>query len=127
MVSALFSLTIIILIIPFLSVLLQMARSFPHEYAIDAHHFFIFLRDDIIEAKDVDVQNNRLTLTLINGNKATYSLYGDVIRRRIQDQGHEIYVRNIQSITFTEVESRIRVELMTGKGEHYEKDIKRYE
>lgn len=126
-VSALFSLTIILLLIPFLSIVLQFARGFSHEHAIDAYHFFIFLRDDIIEASDVEVNKNSLTLTLITGNKATYSLYGNVIRRRIQDQGHEIYIRNIQQLTFTESGDRIRVALITEKGEQYEQELQRYE
>lgn len=127
LVSALFSLTILLLIIPFLSIILQFARDQPYEYAIDAEHFFVFLRDDLIESHKIDIRPDMLTLTLINGNKASYHLYNDVVRRRVQEQGHEIYIRNIRKLSYRQKENRLLVQITTENGENYEREFNIYE
>lgn len=126
LVSVLLSLTTLLLVLPFISIVILNTRGMAYENAIDVHHFFIFLRDDIIEAREINIQPNTLTLTLITGNRASYSLYGDVIRRRVQHQGHEVYTRNIRNLTFSEMNNRLRVKVTTTKGEQYEQDIQLY-
>src|SRR5699024_390079 len=62
--SALFSLSVLIMIPPLLSMSLKLVQQDPHEYTIDVHHFFIFLRNDIIQATEVESTNHSLTLRL---------------------------------------------------------------
>lgn len=115
------------MILPLLSVSLKIVQYDSNEYTIDVHHFFIFLRNDIIQATDVQSTNHTLTLTLHTNVDATYQLYGSVIRRQVQNKGHEIYIRNIQSVGFQQNDGAIKVELTTTNGEIYEKEFQLYE
>lgn len=115
------------MMLPFFSMTLKLMQNNHHEYTIDVEHFFIFLRDDIIDATDIRVNNHTLTLHLSTNKVASYSLYEQVIRRQIQSKGHEIYIRNIKDVRFTENDHIILVELKTTNGEHYTKEFLRYE
>lgn len=106
---------------------LKLTQNNPYKYTIDVEHLFLFLRDDIIDATNVHVDKNTLILRLNTNKDATYSLYGQVLRRRIENQGHEIYIRNIQSLHFEKIDDIIHVELITINGEHYEKELQLYE
>ncbi|HLR14423.1 MAG TPA: competence type IV pilus minor pilin ComGF [Bacillota bacterium] len=125
--SALFSLSVLIMILPLLSMSLKLVQQDPHEYTIDVHHFFIFLRNDIIQATEVESTNHSLTLRLGSNVDATYQLYGTVIRRQVQNKGHEIYIRNVQSLGFQQTDHRINIEVTTTNGEKYEKEFQLYE
>src|SRR5699024_8983237 len=125
--SALVSLSIIVMMLPFFSMTLKLMQNNHHEYTIDVEHFFTFLRDDIIDATDIRVSNSTLTLHLSTNKVASYSLYEQVFRRQIQNKGHEIYIRNIKDVHFTLNDHSILVELKTTNGEHYTKEFLRYE
>lgn len=106
---------------------LNLTQDDSYKYAIDVEHFFIFMRDDIIHANEVHANSHTLTLDLSTNTSATYNLYEQVIRRRIQNQGHEIYLRNVRSIQFMKTDNIVYVELITINGEHYEKEFLIYE
>lgn len=115
------------MILPLVSMSLKTVQFDAHENTIDVHHFFIFLRNDIIQATEVESTYHTLTLRQSTHVNATYQLYGTVIRRQVQNKGHEIYIRNVQSVYFTHTEQGIHVELSTTNGEKYEKEFQVYE
>ncbi|HLR80676.1 MAG TPA: ComGF family competence protein [Bacillota bacterium] len=126
-VSMLLIMTVLSITLPLLSILLQKS-SFEHDYdAISVQQFFMFLRNDLLEAKTYTVDEENLHLQLANGQTATISQYQQDIRRQVDGKGHEIYLADIQQLTFTSLPFGIRTTVTTLQGETYEKSIVFYE
>ncbi len=126
-VSMLLVVTLLYLTIPFLAYLLQKS-SFEHHYEnLSVEHFFLFLRNDVLEAIDYDVQKDTLQLHLPNGKKATISIYKQDVRRQVDGKGHEIYLKDIQQLSFQQLPFGIQATVTTLRGETYEKTIIFYE
>ncbi|WP_158598216.1 competence type IV pilus minor pilin ComGF [Falsibacillus albus] len=62
--------------------------------------FLVQLRNEIKESADISLSSGTLSLTTAKGT-VQYEKYSDVIRRRINYQGHEVVLQNIKNIEFT--------------------------
>ncbi|WP_377559133.1 competence type IV pilus minor pilin ComGF [Ornithinibacillus salinisoli] len=88
---------------------------------ISVQQFFHLLQNELINIKKIDISSKRLLLTLQNGDKASIEKYNTLVRRQVNDMGHEIYLRDIQNLQFTPLPNGVRVKVMTLQGELYEK------
>ncbi|HLS60614.1 MAG TPA: ComGF family competence protein [Virgibacillus sp.] len=126
-ISLLITLIIISTTLPLL-VQLTKTVSYRTNYSeLSIHQFYHFLRDDLIEATAFQVSEHTLKLRLSNGESASYSMYGRLIRRQVDGQGHEIYVRDVKDIIFTELSYGILAEVTSLEGDVYEKVLIFYE
>lgn len=119
-VSMIFAIIIFMLTIPFLSYLIQAINneSFYDEQSV--MNFFYFLRDETYAAIDMEVNDQTLILTLINGDEASFSQYNTVIRRQVKGKGHEIYLRNVDDFNIEKTKTGFRINITTKKGMSYE-------
>lgn len=76
---------------------------------------------DVREAQDMKVENGKLTL--MNEDTILYELYGHVLRRRVNQLGHEVTLQNIQSVQFFHVQSGIKIQVKDLDGTSYEEKI----
>ncbi|MBM6617304.1 competence type IV pilus minor pilin ComGF [Bacillus suaedaesalsae] len=76
---------------------------------------------DIREAEAIEIENNRLKL--INSDVILYEQYGKLVRRRVNNQGHEIILQQIQSIQFYYTTGGIEIEVEDLEGKMYERKI----
>lgn len=88
--------------------------------------FFVLVRNDILASEYVDYNQNILYCHLITGEVARIEQYQDVIRRRVDARGHEIYMRNVESFALQPVSYGINISITTKDGEEYEKTIANY-
>lgn len=79
--------------------------------------FFMQISDEIHGAKQlsVDKSNERVDITLKNGNVASYERYGTNIRRRINKTGHQVLLQNIDGVTFSLSGDKLLYIEITGK------------
>lgn len=127
-VSILFSISIIAITLPFTGYLIHsITGSSSHYEEVSTQQFFHFLRDDVIKATSFAIGSSSLTLTIDDETTATIEMYGEHIRRRTNRGGHEIYLRDVEDITFTELPYGIHATVTSMQGEHYEKTIIFYE
>ncbi|MBY7143380.1 ComGF family competence protein [Virgibacillus sp. NKC19-3] len=128
LVSILFSISIIAVTLPFTGYLINtITDTSSHYEEVSTHQFFHFLRDDVIKATSFTIESSALILTLENETTATIEKYGKHIRRKTDHGGHEIYLRDIEDITFTELPYGIHATVTSMQGEQYEKTIIFYE
>lgn len=126
-ISLLITLMIISTTLPLLVQLTKTASYRTNYSELSIHQFFQFLRDDLIEATAFKVSKHSLELSLPNDDAASYSMYGRLIRRQVGGRGHEVYVRNVKNITFTELSYGVLAEVRSLEGDIYEKVIVFYE
>lgn len=122
MISMLIAITIIFISLPFLAYLLSSLSYSSHQELISVNQFFLFLRDELVESSQIKVANSSsIIYELENGNEVTFSKYNDLIRRQVDRKGHEIYLREVKALQFTEHPHGIVIKVTTNRGEVYEK------
>jgi competence protein ComGF len=124
--TLLFILTILIMCIPVQAAILKSLRDHTHYQEISTQQFFFFLQQEVIQASAITVQpTGRIVLNLEN-DLITFEKYGENIRRQVNRQGHEIYLRNVTALHFIEEPDGFRISITDHKGESYEKKIHLY-
>lgn len=128
LISILLSISIIAVTLPFTGYLINSTTDTSSHYEeISTTQFFHFLRDDVIKASSYIIDPSTLTLTLDDETTATIEKYGKLIRRKTNRGGHEIYLRDVEAITFTELPYGIHTTVTSMQGERYEKTVIFYE
>lgn len=130
MISMLFSLTILVIALPFLTYLIKSAKHDSQYQELAIQHFFVHLRDDLITARTLSVtpQSIYFTIKHTDGSEETGSIsqYKNLVRRQINQQGHEVYLRDIEQILFEKTAHGVKVIVSSLEGEQYEKIITLY-
>lgn len=120
-ISVILAFSILIITLPFLTHLIQTANYKSKYDEQSVMNFFIFIRDETLIATDYDINNNSLILTLHTGEVVTISQFSNLIRRRLDLQGHEIYLRNIEHMELKKTRFGFDISITTEKGERYER------
>lgn len=127
--SMLMTMAILFITLPLLAYLLQTVNYSSNYDEISTQQFFSFLQNDVIHASDYTITNDTIELTVQEqGDKedatfASFEQYGQLIRRQVDGSGHEIYLRDIEDFTVNSLPYGFHVNVLTLKGEHYEKTI----
>ena len=128
-ISTIFMLFVLSLSLPFLGHLIKAAGYGTNYEELSINQFYQFMRDDFIRATRTNVIGNRLYLGLDEdgGEIAIYEKYGNSIRRQVNGRGHEIYLQNVDDITFTPQQYGVKIKLISKSGAEYDKSIVFYE
>lgn len=125
--SVLLMISIIFLTLPLISFLIKSINYQSNYDAMSVQQFFYFLRDDMIASTDVSsVQSNTISLNHYDGSIVTFEKYEGLIRRQVDGQGHEVYLREVKDVNFKTARNGIHVSITTMQGEQYEKTIRLY-
>lgn len=128
-ISHLLMLAIILITIPFISFMLQSIEVPSTKEELSVYQFFQFIRDDVIRSINPVTTNDKLALTIpskINEQTIVYEQYGNLIRRTVDGQGFEVYIRNITELDFHPLEFGFQITLTTTSGDQYEKTFSIY-
>lgn len=123
MVSMLAAVSLIFITLPFVAYLLSSLSYTSHYDSLSVNHFFLFLRDELIEAEDIEIKPYSIDYEVENGEIATISHYKDLVRRQVGKRGHEVYLRDVEQIIFKTASYGIRVTIITSKGDRYAKTL----
>lgn len=123
MISMLFTISIIFISLPFITYLLSSLSYTSHQEAVSVNQFFLYVRDDLIESEKYEMGQHTISYELENGDNASITQYQNLVRRQVQGKGHEIYLKNVQQLSFKPVTYGLRVSVRTLQGELYEKTL----
>ena len=120
--NTLISLMLILLILP---LIYQVYFEVSSLNKIDNSYekFFIFIKDDINRASKVSVSDHQIIFELYDGKSAIIEKYNDQLRRRVDNKGHEIYLRDINSFNIIKLDYGMRLSVISKMGVKYEKDF----
>ncbi|WP_102027037.1 competence type IV pilus minor pilin ComGF [Salirhabdus sp. Marseille-P4669] len=123
-ITILFSLSIFIMITPFLSSLIQlfisMNDSKTEDYSIA--NFFYLLQYELNQSNGVQLTTSGLLLHQ-NDQMITIERYTNQIRRRVNYAGHEVMLFNVQSIKWEDEKHTLYVTIKIQGGETYERRL----
>jgi len=95
---------------------------------LEVHHFFLFLQEDVRNSRKVNVVSSDLYLEETEGSEvAVIKQHQNVIHRQVNGRGHEIYLRDVQKLSFSEKSYGVHVTVTMMEGDSYEKTIVYYE
>src|SRR5690625_2822578 len=126
-VSMLLTLLVIVIILPFIVHFFSYIQPAKISTDLSVQQFYIFLRNDTLLANRVYSEENKLYFNLTSGEIAKIEQLGNVILRQIDDKGHEIYLRKVDSFTLQPLSYGTKVMIKTEEGVTYEKTIAHYE
>ncbi len=125
--SMLMIITILFTMLPLLAYLINSIAYTSSYDELSTQQFFNFLRDELMLATDYSISKNKIVLDDLEGKKVSFERYNNVILRRVDGLGHDIYLRDVQAIDFTDISYGVQVEITSLRGETYEKSIIYYE
>ena len=124
--SMMIVMTLFIVTLPFLAYLIHTVTYTDYRDELSIQQFYNFLRDEFISASNHVVRKNKVMIDDLEGRSVSFERYNNVILRKVDGQGHDIYLRDIQEVIFTDVSYGVQVEIKSLKGEVYEKTIMYY-
>jgi competence protein ComGF len=99
---------IIFFISPLLSVLVQRNTPAKRLQEMEWDIFSSQIKKEIRMSTKVQVVNNRLILTEDMGS-ITIEKYENILRRRVNNTGHEVLLQNIAEVNFTLLPNTVRI------------------
>ncbi|WP_079530640.1 competence type IV pilus minor pilin ComGF [Halobacillus hunanensis] len=121
LIESLFCLTLLSILLTLSLPLLKLIDSPLYSEDLSVHQFFTFLEEEINLSSQVLSSNNKLSITDPDGRLVTISKYNDVVRRQVNQTGHELLITNIRNLTFTQEKDLLIVSLVLKDGTSYEK------
>lgn len=76
------------------------------------------IKKEIHMSEHAEVMGGRLFLTKDN-QTISYEKYYDLIRRRVNNSGHEVLLQNVSEVTFTLVNNAVRIFVKSLDGDEY--------
>lgn len=121
--SALLCLAILFISLPLFAFLLKITHYSTNYNQQSIQLFFHYFQEEVIKASDIKLDRSQIQLYMPDGNEILFEKYQDQIRRRVNRQGHEVYLRNIEQVDFQKVQYGMKMAIRSLQGEVYEKTI----
>src|SRR5690625_3232016 len=123
LINHLLRLVILFIFLPLLTLIISRAEMIHKNNIEDVYQFYIFVQNEINLASELNKVGNDLYITDINDHVIKISQYKDVIRRQVNQEGHEILLRNVQDMKIKAKERGFSLEIHLMNGESYERII----
>jgi len=121
--------------LPFLGYLLNSFKTENYYEEMDIQNFFIFIRNEMSTAVNLQVYDERIVYEYAFKDESlaenaaeivSIELYDELIRRQVDDKGHDIYLRNVKSVYFEKLPYGLKVSVYGTGGEFHEKHFSLY-
>lgn len=123
LISTLISLMLVLISLPLIYQLVYEVKSISKS-ELSPYKFMVFIKDDIHRSEKMIAKDNKLYFYLASEEIAVIEQYGELIRRRVDNLGHEIYLREIKNLQTENLEHGVKVIINSKNGEKYEKTFK---
>ncbi|MFG6114351.1 competence type IV pilus minor pilin ComGF [Halobacillus sp. MO56] len=120
------SLLIVTLMLSFLPPLFQLFSTDNQQQELSVRQFFTFTSDELAFNDIISVQSTRLELLSYHGELITIERYGSSIRRQVGGRGHEVLVRDIETVQFSLQNNQLLVVITSLGGKSFEKRLQTY-
>ncbi|SDD53713.1 competence protein ComGF [Terribacillus halophilus] len=121
--EVLIALSILILILSSIPPLLGTMTQNTETESLSIRQALHFISMEVHKGNVVSIEENKLFIEDQQGRLAVFEQYKDMIRRRVNGKGHEIYLHHIENLEF-HLDGSIITAIVRGKeGRLYEKRI----
>ncbi|WP_081504611.1 competence type IV pilus minor pilin ComGF [Virgibacillus halodenitrificans] len=124
--NMLLALSLLLLLLPLPFELVKVGKYTSNDMELSLQQFTHFLMEDSLAAVGYKVDPTSVSLQFSDGKIAVISQYKNQIRRQVDGEGHEIYLRDIKKVQFSPLPYGYHVSVTSDKGDSYEKTIPFY-
>lgn len=121
--EAVLALGILMLILTSVPPLLKPLTQDTTSEAVSVRQALHFISMEVHKGGSVNTANNKLYIQNQQGRTAVFEQYNDMIRRQVDEKGHEIYLHHIEDLKITQDSSSIVITVKGKEGSLYEKRI----
>ncbi|WP_167751331.1 ComGF family competence protein [Lentibacillus salicampi] len=122
-ISVFLAVSIIFLTIPFTAYLIRTVDFSSNYDQLAVQQFYFFLRDEVIQASEVNVASSKITLLQPDESRISFEQYKNLIIRQFDGEGFEVYLRDVEDVQFSSSSYGLRVSITTINGDQFEKNI----
>lgn len=91
-------------------------------FSMDFEVFIQVLKNELLSSEGITITSDRLNLR--QGTEyIQYELYNDMIRRRVNGQGHEPMLFNIRAVTFSQENRRLLIAFQFSNGQKWTEEV----
>lgn len=123
LINALFRLFLVTLSLPIFIFAFAKLKVLPTEDSLMMYQFFHVLQNEMYMAEEVYQIGNRLYFKLNDYETAMIEKYESFLRRRINNKGHEIYLRDVEDFELETIPYGIKLTIELEKGGVYERTL----
>lgn len=91
----------------------------------ELENFVIQSQNEFREINDWKVEKNVIHMTTKFDEHITYSLYNKLIRRQVDNAGHEVLLQNVSTFTCSSFENGIKMTITDTNGKQFVRNIYR--
>lgn len=121
--EAVLALGILILILASVPPLLNPLTQDTKSEAVSVRQALHFISMEVHKGGTVNTAKDKLYIQDLQGRTAVFEQYKDMIRRQVDEKGHEIYLHHIEDLTIIQDGSYIVITVLGKEGASYEKWI----
>ncbi|MGP4072474.1 ComGF family competence protein [Piscibacillus sp. B03] len=121
----LISISFLTVITPFLVQMLKFVLSIEPLYVStdsELRHVHFHIQSELNKSIDQQLETNSITFINHDGSTVKYELYHNLVRRRVNDTGHEIIIRDVKEFKMTPLtEEAFIITISKGERQTFEK------
>ncbi|GGF08070.1 hypothetical protein GCM10010954_03160 [Halobacillus andaensis] len=102
---------------------IKMVKSPAYFDELAVFQFFTFIEDEMNSSSNITVSERQILITDVDNREIKVSLYGDDVRRRVDEKGHELLIHDLKDITFSLQNHLLDIHVTTRNGDDYYKTI----
>lgn len=118
--ETLVNLSLVVILFIILPTLFTSFSSVTHN-DLSVEKFLIMLNEELTQAYSITTHDNKLYLNTHPNRTIIIEQYENIIRKRVNHQGHEIYLRQIKRFEVSKHKQLLKVTLITHEDVKYEK------
>jgi competence protein ComGF len=124
--TLLWMLVVLMICLPIQGVIFKTLRNNSYYDEISIQQVYYFIQEEVIKAETYKIDKDKILLTLNTSEIVTIEQYKDLIRRRVDGKGHEIFIRDIRDFRVESLEFGFKIFITSSKGDKHEKIITFY-
>ena len=112
LIETLINLSLIMVIFVVLPTVFSSFSTVP-KHDLSTEKFLIMLNEELNQAYSVTTHDNKLYLNTHSNRTIVFEQYNDTIRKRVNQQGHEVYTRKVKNLEVNQTDKLIHLTLIT--------------
>lgn len=123
LVETIISLTLISILLTISIPVIKLIEGPSYSNELSVFQFLTFVEEEINTSTNVTLINNELIITDNQNREIKISKYGNDVRRRVNNTGHELLIHNIQELSFKLDKQMLHLSVVIKNGGSYHKTI----
>lgn len=121
--SVLFAFAVLLLMLPFFTVVYSSIETKSYQEELEVNQYFRFVQDETEISSHIAINPSLLTFYYPDGTSSQFNHYENLIRKQTEGLGHEILLRDVNTIHYSVTSYGMKITIKTASGKSHDKKI----